>query len=60
LTKTQLPYVFQDTSFKTLTPTPTPTEPKNTNQNPKKPSHSSLASIKIQTIQTNSLQLPSF
>jgi hypothetical protein len=24
--------------------------PKNTNQNPKKPSHSSLASIKIQTI----------
>ena len=26
MTKTQLPYVFQDTSFKTLTPTPTPTE----------------------------------
>ncbi|CAC9517200.1 hypothetical protein BAZOLSSOX_1174 [uncultured Gammaproteobacteria bacterium] len=27
-----------------------PPNPKNTNQNPKKPSHSSLASIKIQTI----------
>jgi hypothetical protein len=27
-----------------------PPNPKNTNQNPKKPPHSSLASIKIQTI----------
>ncbi|VVH57164.1 hypothetical protein BAZOLSSOX_2138 [uncultured Gammaproteobacteria bacterium] len=35
-----------------LTPNPKiePPNPKNTNQNPKKPPHSSLASIKIQTI----------
>ena len=29
MTKTQLPCVFQDTSFKTLTPTPTPTPTEN-------------------------------